>query len=422
MYADIEINESLEDKKAGRTNIKMSVLTIHNRGQWNRRGMTWLKENVEKNIESIIGAPFVVCFIDDNKTIPSGHGTLTYDEDGNCQFLDSDTVGSIQKAWIENVTIGNITSEKLICEGYLFTQRYPNFIRWLKDEVAKGSHVKGSVEANGKGDSKQIIYEGGGNGKDKNGQWLMGRIPQIFDFTGCAILLPDVVTEADPGSEVIEINQLESKASTETNSDDIEIENKKEELNMAENANKDNSIVGLNEKIVAQVEELNKLKNKLTTTEAELNSCREDLSKSQAKEVELNELLVEANKNLEAQKTQVAELNTEIEPLRQMKADADKAKAQSEVNSYFETIKKENGFSETELNSLQTEYVDKCDLSGLKAKEAELCVAKFKAMKTAEKADTEVNSVETHGDTLFFSTKTETVETNSADDGSDLFK
>ena len=419
MYADIELNESAEDKKAGRTKIKMSVLTIHKRGQWNRRGMTWLRENVEKNIESIIGAPFVVSFIDDNKTIPSGHGTLTYDEDGNCQFLDSDSVGSIQKAWIENVTIEGVSSEKLVCEGYLFKQRYPNFVGWLEDEIAKKTHIKGSVEANGKGDSKQIIYEDGGNGKDENGQWITGRVPVIFDFTACAILLPDVVREADPGSEVIELNQLES---TETNSDDIENKLKKEELNMAENANKDNSIVELNEKIVAQVEELNEMKNKLASAETELNSCKEELSVSKAKEAELNELLVEANKNLETQKAQITELNAEIEPLRQMKADADKAKAQSEVNSYFKTIKEENGFSEAELNSLQTEYVDKCDLPGLKAKEAELCVAKLKAMKTAEKANAEVNSVGDSDNTLFFSTKTETVETNSADDGSDLFK
>lgn len=421
MFAEIEINETAEDKKAGRTHIKMSALTIHQRGQWNRRGITWLRENVEKNLESIIGAPFVVCFIDNNKTIPSGHGTLSYDEDGNCEFLDSNTVGSIQKAWIENVEIDGVNSEKLVCSGYIYKQRYPKFVKWLKEEIKKGTHIKGSVEANGKGDSKQIVYEDGSNGKDENGEWITGRVPVIFDFTGVAILLPDVVTEADSGSEVIELNMLDETQSTDKTSDDIN-ENKKEETTMPEGAN-DKTIVELNEKIVSQVEELNELKNKLSATEAELSSCKEELQTAKDKEVELNELLVEANKNLEAQKAQVAELNTEIEPLRQMKADADKAKAQSEVNEYFETIKKENGFSEAELNSLQTDYVDKCDLDGLKAKETELCVAKFKAMKTAEQASTELNSTEeSNNDSLFFSTKVETVETNDVDDGSDLFK
>lgn len=421
MFAEIELNETVEDKKAGRTHIKMSALTIHQRGQWNRRGMTWLRENVENNLESIIGAPFVVCFLDNNKTIPSGHGTLSYDENGNCEFLDSDTVGSIQKAWIENVDIDGVNSEKLVCSGYLYNQRYPKFVKWLKEEVSKGTHVKGSVEANGKGDSKQIIYEDGGNGKDENGEWITGRVPVIFDFTGVAILLPDVVTEADSGSEVIELNTLINSQSTDIESDDIN-ENKKEDTDMAE-AVKDNGIVELNEKIVAQVEELNELKNKLSTTEAELNSCKEELASAKEKEVELNELLVEANKNLEAQKAQVTELNTEIEPLRQMKADVEKAKAQSEINEYYENIKKENGFSEAELNSLKVDFVDKCDLEGLKAKETELCVAKFKAMRTAEKASAEINSADdSKEDSLFFSTKVETVETNSTDDGSDLFK
>jgi hypothetical protein len=122
LYADIELNESLEDKKAGRTQITMTALTIHQRGEWNRRGMTWLEEYVQANIESIIGAPYVVRFIDDDKTIPSDHGTLTYDVNGNCQFLDSDTVGSIQKAWVQEVEVDGVISKKLITTGYLMFQ------------------------------------------------------------------------------------------------------------------------------------------------------------------------------------------------------------------------------------------------------------------------------------------------------------
>lgn len=419
MYMDIELNETAEDRKAGRTNIKMSALTIHQRGQWNRRGMTWLKENVEKNLESIVGAPFVVCFIDDSKTIPSGHGTLSYDEYGNCEFLDSDTVGSIQKAWIENVVIDDINSEKLVCSGYIYNQRYPNFTKWLKDEVKKGTHIKGSVEANGKGNSRSIIYEDGSNGKDKDGNWITGRVPVIFDFTGVAILLPDVVKEADPGSEIIELNTTNNTQSTDVKSDDID-KNTKEVTEMACEP-KDTSIVELNEKIVSQIEELNELKNKLSDAESELSSCKGKLTEAKKKEDELNELLVEANKNLEAQKTQISELNTEIEPLRQMKTDIAKSEAQSEINEYYESIKNENGFSEAELNSLKEDFVDKCDLEGLKAKEAELCVAKIRAMKVAEKSCAELNSI-TDSNELFFSTKVENeIETNSMDDGSNLF-
>jgi TolA-binding protein len=414
LFADIELNESIEDKKAGRTQITMTALTINNRGQWNKRGMTWLEEYVNDNIESIIGAPFVVCFIDENKTIPSGHGTLTYDENGNCQFLDSDTVGAIQKAWIEEIEVDGSTSKKLVVSGYLFNQRYPSFVGWLKDEVTNGTNVKGSVEANGKGESKNIIYEDGGNGKDEEGNWIVGRVPKIFDFTGLAILLPDVVEPADDGSEVIEINSLSK--STDEKSDDIEENNVcKEENNMTDDVK--DGVVELHNKIVELNNKINEMNAQLEAKDTEINSLKE-------KETELNSLLVDANKTIESSKTQIAELNTEIEPLRQMKTDSDKAKAQSEVNTYFETIKVENGFTEVELNSLKTDYVDKCDLDGLKAKEQELCIKKFKEMRKVAVAEAEINSAtkEDNAEALFFSTKVETVETNSADDGADLFK
>ena len=300
--------------------------------------------------------------------------------------------------------------------GVIYDQRYHELVKYLREAISSGNHIKGSVEISGKGKLKQIVYEHGIGSKDKNGNLIIPRTPVLFDISGLA-LLSDFVPPADTASEVIEINQK----STKINLDDI---NKKEETEMAEDVKTDNTVVELNAKIIAQVEELNELKNKLSTTETELNSCKEKLTASKAKEVELNELLVEANKELEAQKNRVAELNGEIEPLRQMKADSEKAQAQAEINSYFENIKNENGFSEAELNSMKEDFVDKCDLDGLKAKETELCVAKFKAMKSAEKSELEINSAEDlNNGTLFFSTKTETVEANSANsDGSELFR
>lgn len=412
--------QTSDDKKAGRVKIIMSAYEIYETGnqeQHNKNGLHWEEQYTLDNIDSAIGAPFVVRFIDDERTIISDHGRMENDmEDGNIIFPDSDSVGHIEKAWIEERIIDGLPRKVLMVQGVLYDQRYHGLVKNLRYVLQNGGHVKGSVEISGKGDSKQIVYEHGIGSRDENGNLVFPRTPVSYDISGLAIL-SDFVSPADNASEVIEINTQ----STDSKSDDIN-EKKKEETEMAETV-KDNGIVELNEKIVAQVEELNELKNKLSTTEAELNACKEELASAKEKEVELNELLVEANKNLEAQKAQVAELNTEIEPLRKMQADAEKEKAQSEVNEYYENIKKENGFSEAELNSLKTDFVDKCDLKGLKAKEAELCVEKFKAMKTAEKASAELNSVDTSNEeSLFFSTKVETVETNSADDGSDLFK
>lgn len=433
LFSNIEINELKEDRKRGRLNITITALSIHQRGEWNKRGMTWLEEYVNDNIKSAIGMPIVVSWLID-KEVPSDHGTYGFDDEGNRIFYDSDTVGSVQKAWIQDVEIKGIKGKKMVCKGYIYTQRYPKFCKWLRSQIEKNEHVEGSVEADGKGDSKEIIYESG-NGHNPDGSWEMGRIPKVFDFTGLCILCPHICTPADDGSEIIELNSFNGNLN---NSNNIDNKSHKEDLKMAE-INTD-TVVELNNKIIEQATEINNLKHQISDKDTELNQCKEELNTykekekefndrkqeldtSRQKESELNSLLVEANKTVESQKAQIAELNTEIEPLRQMKADADAKAAKAEVNSYFETIKKENGFSEAELNSLKTDYVDKCDLAGLKEKETELCVNKFKEMRRTSISDAELNSNNSQMDELFFSTKLDNAELNSmADDGSELFK
>lgn len=431
MFKSIEINELKEDRKRGRLNITITALSIHNRGEWNKRGMTWIEEYVQDNLKSAIGMPIVVSWLVD-KEIPSDHGTYDFDEEGNRIFYDSDTVGSVQDAWIQDVEIDGIDGKKLVCKGYIYSQRYPKFCKWLKSQVEISEHVKGSVEADGKGDSKDIIYETG-NGHNADGSWEMGRIPKVFDFTGLCILCPHVVRPADDGSEVIEINSMSQSGKTV----DIKTNNQKEESEMAE-VNTD-SVVELNNKIVSQATEINELQhqinekdaelnkckeelNTLKEKESELNACKEELNALKEKEAELNSLLVEANKSVESQKLQLAELNSEVEPLRQMKNEVEQEKVKAEINSYYQNIVKENGFSEAELNSLKTDYVEKRDLAGLKEKETELCINKFKELRKMEKVNAELNSSEDSSCDLFFSTKPDSAElNNSVDDGSDLF-
>ena len=510
--ANIELCEMSDDKKAGRVYIKMSALTIHQKGEYNLNGITWLEEYVQDNIDSIIGAPYVVSWLVD-KEIPSNHGTMTHDDEGNAQF-EGESVGTIQKAYIDEVEIDGKTEKRLVTEGYLFKQRVPKFIKFLKEKIEiDGEHIKGSIEINGKGDSKDIEYLDGRTNDD--GTLKIGRIPKVYDFTGLAILYLE--TPADSGSEIIEINSKEGKVlkkikstqkveinelsfddiatlvtrafntvmRTKDNYDDCyyrywihkfyptsrrvimysdcdvpykyymttyEIDNnnivigdisevemdwkpvnneqevevntslikdmlqnskKEDKKTMEKDNNKDVSVVELNAQIVDKVNEINTLNKTISDKDVEINTLKE-------KEVELNQLIVEANKTIEAQKQQITELNTEIEPLRQLKVEKETKEKQAEINTYFETVKAENGFTEVELNSLKTEYVDKGDLEGLKSAETELCVKKVKEMKKVEKVETEVNSL--NDNNLFFSTKTETVENNTSDDGSELFK
>jgi hypothetical protein len=509
------------DKKAGRVHIKMTALTINTVGNYNRNGITWLEQYVQDNIDSIIGAPYVVNWLID-KEIPSDHGTMSHDDEGNAQF-EGESVGTIQDAYIEEVEIDGAIEKRLVTEGYLFRQRVPKFIKFLKEKIEiDGEHIKGSIEITGKGDAKQIEYLDGRTNDD--GTVKIGRTPTVFDFSGLAILYLE--TPADSGSEIIELNTLQnehyhkeeqnmkkvkSKQSIEINElsfddiatlvtrafnvamkdkkdyddgyyyrywiykfypvsnrvimyndcetpykyysvtyeilnnsitlgDVVEVEmdfkpvadeqevnintklikdilqnsQKEENLKMENDTTQNVSVVELNSQIVEKVNEINTLSSQIKDKDIEINALKE-------KEVELNQAILDATKTIETLKKENTELNSEIEPLRLLKEEQESAKAKAEINTYFEAIKSENGFSESELNTLKTEYVDKCDLEGLKSAETELCVKKVKELKKVDKMETEVNSAKMD-DNLFFSTKVETVETNTSNDGSELFR
>lgn len=209
-----------DEEVAGRAKIKMSALKISKDASDNNdNGINWVEEYVKANIKSMIGASYKVAFIDDDKTYPSGHGSMEYDEDGNVIFPDSDTVGSIQDAYIETIEIDGGKETVLTTEGFIYKQSYPNFYNWLKEE-AKNGVIYGSVEINGKGTSRNIIYDG--ESKNPDGTPRIGRKPKVFDFTALAIL-SDFVPPADKYSRVFEVNSKEGKENNLKSSQTIEI-------------------------------------------------------------------------------------------------------------------------------------------------------------------------------------------------------
>lgn len=144
----------------------------------------------------------------------------------------------------------------------------------------------------------------------------------------------------------------------------------------------------------------------------ELSSKVEELNK---KVEELNSTMVEANKTLEVEKSEKIKMTEELNTLREEKAKVDAEAKKVEVNSYFENEIKKNGFTEIEINSLKSDYVDKTDLDGLKKAEMELCVKKIKEI---NKTTTELNSKKEENKDLFMAIhNTE----KSEDDYSDLF-
>jgi len=208
----IEICEMSQEDLAGRIRIKMSSHFIHpEAGKWNKNGITWLEQYTQDNIKSAIGMNYVVSWADEENQIPSGHGEMSFDEDGNVKF-EGVVVGSVLDAYICDVEIDGQIKKVMMTEGYINSQRYSLFVKWLKEEIENGK-VYGSIEINGKGKSKNIIYLDGN--KNTDGTLKQGRIPTIFDFSGLAIL-SNLENQADDDSIVFEVNSKQ---------DDLDINN-----------------------------------------------------------------------------------------------------------------------------------------------------------------------------------------------------
>lgn len=397
-----EICEISNEDVSGRVKIKMSSHFIHpDRNQWNKNGITWLEEYTQANIKSAIGMNYVVDWLIEEEQIPSGHGQRSYDEEGNVQF-EGVVVGSVLDANITEVEIDGEIKKVMMTEGYINSQRYPKFVKWLREQVKIGK-VYGSIEINGKGKNKKIEYLDGN--KNSDGSLKMGRVPTVFDFSGLAILYLE--EPADENSQVFEVNSkikdidLDIENSkNEGGSIDMEYKEKYEAMKADyEKMQKDYEVMQKKMEEINQSMEKNK-KEEISQKIEELNS---KLEKSEKELTEAKEVIVNANKQFEETKSNLDKANEEINTLKAENEKFKTEKLQTEVNSYFENEIKKNGFDESEINSLKG-YVEKIDLEGLKKAEIELCAKKFKELATKEQ-ESEVNS-----ENKFISTKQETEE------------
>ncbi len=276
--------------KGGRKRIRMVLLTIHKDGEMNKNGITWEEQNVLKNLESIKNIPICATFIDEDKTILFDHGyTETVElDDGKSEplFNNSEVVGTIEKAKIEDLEIDGEVRRVLVGYGYLYCQRYFALCEKLMEDIAVSS-VKSSIEVMGKEENNsKIVYDGGYKEK--------GRKPSSFDFSATCLL---GVEEADDSCYVLEVAENQNKEEqktmgekemrelitsviTETNSKNDELNTKIEELNSTIES-KDAEIKELNDKVNANAdadkekdEKIEELTKKNEELEKELNECK----------------------------------------------------------------------------------------------------------------------------------------------------
>lgn len=367
------MNKILEINKrvGGRKNIRMVLLTIHEEGEMNRNGITWVEQYVLDNLESIKGIPICATFLDEDKEDLYDHGyTETVEsEDGKSEplFLNSESVGVIEDAKIEVIEIDGETKKVLVGYGYIFCQRYPNLC-----EKLESYKVKSSIEIMGTDENdRKIIYDGGYKEK--------GRKPMVFDFTGTCLL---GVLEADENCYVLEV---------------AENKNKEEKLNMDENK--------IIEVIQKAITETNAVKADTETKIAELNS---QIEAKDAEIKEANEAKEVAENNASEKDSKIAELEAENAKLKEELAACKKREAceafDAMLVNYTDDEKKcveseINAYKENPLDGNADEIISKiCRniVENQKKAEADAKIAEQNEAKENETIDifSEVNSDE----------------------------
>lgn len=296
---------SKQASKGGRVPIKIALLKIHNDpNETNKNGLHWKREYVQKEIDSTKMMPICAEFTSADKDIPLGHGLTgsMINQDGleEPEFLNSETVGVIESASIEEFKNDDDSYELLVGNGYLYNQRYPKFVSWVRQKYAT-NEVDTSIEIIGlpENDNK-IIYEE----ETPTDEY---RTPKEFLFSGTAILS---ISPADDNAIVLEVAQKQNR--------------KKEEQNMEFNMDEVKSVITktiteLNEKDDAHAKELQELNGKIT---------------------ELNEQLENKDSVITEKDGQISELNASVEQLR---------KAIKEMEEDRETWYRERDILEQEL-------------------------------------------------------------------------
>lgn len=311
---------SSERTVAGRRPIKVVLHEIFpNTDSWQDNGISWNEQYTRDNLQSVVGMSIVAEFLTDDRDIPYGHG-MTDIRDNMPIFEDATMVGHFDKAYVDDVEIDGVIKRVLIAEGTLDEMRYPRFVAWLREHMAE-SVVKGSVEIVGKPENDgHIIYSGG---------WKeQGRVPQIYDYSGYAIL---GVKPADEAAIVMELNNKKQ--------DDKEDCNMDEKLKNELMAVISGAISETNSKwdeyyanVQAKEAEIAHLHADIQSKEAEIAQLRADMEKYQADKAAAEAGLSEANAKIAAMEDEKAkaELNAALSPY----TEEQRAVAQEDIDAF----------------------------------------------------------------------------------------
>lgn len=285
---------SSESTVPGRRPIRVALHEIfQSPDEYQKNGISWNEEYTRNNMQSVIGMSIVAEFLSEERDVPHGHGMTEIREDNLPLFENATMVGHFDKVYIGSVTVSGTEKTALIAEGTLDEMRYPKFVQWLRESMADGNAV-GSVEIVGKPENDQkIIYSGG---------WKKeGRVPQIYDYSGYAIL---GVAPADDTAIVMELNSKKTD---------------KEEHEMDEKFRQDvmDAVSGAISETNSKWEEYNA---KVQAKDAEIAQLYADIQMKEAEIAQLRADYEKAEADLAASQAGLTEANAKIAALENEKA------------------------------------------------------------------------------------------------------
>lgn len=277
---------------------------------YNKNGITWIESYCAEALPTIKGMSLRAEFLDEDRTELCGHGS-TGIVDGLPVFENAVQIGTFEDGYIDDVEVDGETIRACIGVGTIDGMCYHNFCEKLEQSIEKGEFPDCSVEILKTAGNEQIIYKYGY--KDK------GRIPSVFEYSGCALL---GITPADDTAKILEFNENLNKEEYSMNEAEIkafieetvekytahvaeinqvkaECEQKVSEANAAVEAitAEKNEAIANSAQIQAALDaaraELEEKYKEIDTIYAELNTLREELGKAKAKERigEMNEAI-----------------------------------------------------------------------------------------------------------------------------------
>lgn len=300
--------------------------------EFNRNGITWIREYCEKALSSIEGMSLRVEFTDDERTEILGHGE-TGIVDNEPTYENAVQIGTFTKGYIDEIETDEGITTACIGEGEIDAQCYHNYVTKLENDAAQGIFPNGSVEIMHSENNKYIIY--------KYGFKEEGRIPMDFIHSGYVLL---GVTPADDNAKLIELNNNSNK----------------EDLDKMTDVEMKALITQAIEEFSNQTAEMNKCKEEC---QAKVDAVIAEKNEIVASSAEIQAALDKVRAEYEALDKKYNELWAERETLNKALAEAKAKERIGELNKAISDFSEdERKYAETEIKAFNDDPMS-CEIN-----------------------------------------------------------